>query len=210
MTPMSTASAVAFLGTWGYPAYFLLFLASAVGSPITEDLLLLIGGYLVGIGVFRWPITLGIALPGVLATDLLMYGIGRKIRAHALRSRLLRRYVRPGRLRLATRWFSRFGDRVVFFARLVPGTRLLVFVAAGLRGMPIGRFLAYDLPAALLWVPSIMWVGHHLGERFGTFEATLRWVGDRVLLLVLLVVAAYAARRLWRRWEQRNLPELGV
>jgi membrane protein DedA with SNARE-associated domain len=207
---MSTTGAVALLSTWGYPAYLLLFLASALGSPITEDLLLLVGGYLVGIGVFRWPIALGIALPGVLATDLAMYGVGRKVRAHTLRGGLLRRYIRPGRLRLATRWFSRFGDRVVFFARLVPGTRMLVFVTAGLRGMPIGRFLAYDATAALLWVPSIMWVGHHLGERFGSFDATLRWVGDRVLLLVLLAAAVYAVRRLWRRWEQRNLPEIGV
>jgi membrane protein DedA with SNARE-associated domain len=207
---MSTTGAVALLSTWGYPAYLLLFLASALGSPITEDLLLLIGGYLAGIGVFRWPIALGIALPGVLATDLAMYGVGRKVRSHTLRGGLLRRYVRPGRLRLATRWFSRFGDRVVFLARLVPGTRLLVFVTAGLRGMPIGRFLAYDATAALLWVPSIMWVGHDLGERFGSFDATLRWVGDRVLLLVLLAAAVYAVRRLWRRWEQRNLPEIGV
>jgi len=42
----------------------------------------------------------------------------------------------PAHLRVATRWFSRFGDRIVFFARLLPGTRLLVFLTAGVRAMP--------------------------------------------------------------------------
>ena len=65
-----TADAVAeLLRAWGYPAYFLLFLAAAFGSPVTEDLLLLIGGYLIGAGIFVWPVTLPLALLGVVVTD---------------------------------------------------------------------------------------------------------------------------------------------
>ena len=194
MTPDSTA---AFLSTWGYPAFFALFVASAVGSPITEDVLLLVGGYLIGAGVFRWPLTFGLAYAGVLCADLLLYTLGRRLRAHTLRNGVLRKFIRPGRLRIATRWFARYGDRLVFLSRLTPGTRLVVFVSAGVRGMPLARFLAYDGLASLIWVPLLLWVGESLGERIGGFNTALEWMADRVFGVVIALIAMLALRHVW-------------
>ena len=124
MTPDPVAQ---FLGTWGYPAYVLLFLATGFGSPVTEDLLLLTGGYLVAAGIFSWPVALPLSYGCVLATDVIIYSLGARLRTHSLaRDGLVRRLVRPAHLRIATRWFGRFGDPVVFVARLLPGTRLIV------------------------------------------------------------------------------------
>lgn len=201
---MTHEHAAAFLDVWGYPAYFILFLASAMGSPLTEDLLLLLGGYLVGARVFAWPPTLATALAGVIATDVLMYGFGRKLRQHSLRRGFIRRVIRPGRLRIATRWFARFGDPLVFAARLVPGTRMIVFVSAGLRGMPLPRFLAYDLAGSALWVPLLLWLGAKFGERFGGVQDVIDWVGSRVLWIVVALAVAVAARQLWAARTQKQ------
>jgi membrane protein DedA with SNARE-associated domain len=156
-----------FLAVWGYPAYLALFLACAAGSPITEDLLLLLGGYLIGAGIFSWNVALPLSFVAVVTTDAIFYAFGRKLRQQSRRRGFVRRVVRPGRLRIATRWFARFGDRVVFLSRLMPGTRLVVFVSAGVRGMPLARFLAYDALASLIWVPALLWLGAELGERVG-------------------------------------------
>jgi membrane protein DedA with SNARE-associated domain len=196
--------AAAFLDVWGYPAYLLLFLASAVGSPLTEDVLLLLGGYLVGTHVFSWGPTLGTALMGVVATDALMYAFGRKLRQHSLRRGFVRRIIRPGRLRIATRWFARFGDKVVFVSRFVPGTRMLVFVTAGVRGMPVARFLAYDVAASVLWVPAVLWVGARFGERVGGVQAALEWIGARILWIALALIAASIARQFWLARGQKD------
>ena len=205
MTPESAAD---LLGVWGYPAYLLLFLAAAFGSPLTEDLLLLLGGYLVGTQVFSWGVTLPLAYAGVLATDTILFGFGRKLREHTLRRGWVRRVVRPGRLRVATRWFARFGDWIVFAARLVPGTRMLVFVTAGLRGMPLARFVTYDGLASLIYVPVMLWIGHRLGERFGSLGSTIEWVGDRVLWLAAAAAVVTIGRRLWLRRERRRYPSI--
>jgi membrane protein DedA with SNARE-associated domain len=194
---MTYEQAASFLSVWGYPAYLVLFLLAAFGSPLTEDVLLLIGGYLIGAGVFRWPLALPVSVVGVVSTDLLMYWLGRKIRRHSLRRGLVRRFVRPGRLRAATRWFARFGDRVIFLARLVPGTRLVVFVSAGVRGMPIARFVAYDAAACLIWAPALLAIGAVLGERIGGISSVLKWLGDHVLWFVLGTVAVVLLRQLW-------------
>lgn len=201
MTPDAVAQ---FLSTWGYPAYVLMFLATAVGSPVTEDLLLLTAGFLVAAGFFRWEVALPLSFACVLATDATLYAIGRRLRTHSLsRDSLVRRLVRPAQLRVATRWFSRFGDGVVFLARLVPGTRLLVFLTAGVRAMPIGRFLLMDALASAIYVPVMLLLGAKLGENVGRFERALEWVGARVFLLIGILAGTLVLRLLWRRYLER-------
>ncbi len=200
-----TADAVAqFLGTWGYPAYLVLFVAAAFGSPVTEDLLLLTGGYLVAAGIFSWPVALPFAFVCVLVADLIVYSIGRRLRAHSLtRGGWMRRLVRPAHLRIATRWFGRFGDRVVFLARLVPGTRLIVFLTAGVRAMPVTRFLLMDGLASLVYVPVLLLAGEKLGEQVGRVDRAIAWVGDRILWLTAVVAGLALVRWLWRRYLER-------
>ncbi len=201
MTPDPVAQ---FLGTWGYPAYVLLFLATGFGSPITEDLLLLTGGYLVAAGIFGWPVALPLSYGCVLGTDVIIYSLGARLRTHSLaRDGLLRRLVRPAHLRIATRWFGRFGDPVVFVARLLPGTRLIVFLTAGVRAMPLARFVLMDALASLIYVPVMLLIGFKLGEQVGRVDRALDWVGDRVLWLIALVAAVALLRHLWRRYLER-------
>lgn len=201
---MSADPVAQFLGAWGYPAYVVLFLATAFGSPITEDLLLLTGGYLVTAGIFSWPVALPLSYACVLLTDVTIYSLGTRLRTHSLaRDGLLRRLVRPAHLRIATRWFGRFGDGVVFLARLVPGTRLLVFLTAGVRAMPLGRFLLMDGLASALYVPALLFLGAKLGEQVSRVDRALDWVGDRVFWLIALVAAMALVRVLWRRYLER-------
>ena len=197
-------TAAELLATLGYPAYLVLFLATALGSPLTEDLLLLAGGYLAAVGIFSWPVVAPLALAGVLGADIVLYSLGRKLRSHSLRGGWVRRFVRPGRLRIATRWFARFGDWLVVLARFVPGTRVVVFVTAGLRGMPVARFLALDGVAALIWVPALLFVGGELGEHIGNVSRFLHWVQGRVVWLVVLAAGIALARQAWIAAERRR------
>jgi len=200
---MTPEAASALLGTWGYPAYLALFLLTAFGSPITEDLLLLLGGYLVGTRVFSWPVTFATAYVGLLGADLTLYTFGRKLRSHKLRRRFIRHVIRPGRLRLAGRWFASFGDWIVMLARFVPGTRLLVFASAGLRGMSVVRFLLLDGFAAVLWVAVMLFIGERIGERIGDLEHTFRLVTDYVLWILLAIGAVAWFRHWWLREERK-------
>jgi membrane protein DedA with SNARE-associated domain len=200
MTP-ETASAL--LGTWGYPAYLALFLLTAFGSPITEDLLLLVGGYLVGTRVFSWPLTFATAYVGLLVADGTVFTFGRKLRSHKLRRRFIRHVIRPGRLRLAGRWFARFGDGLVMLARFLPGTRMLVFAAAGLRGMPLLRFLLLDGLAAVAWVAAMLFLGERLGERIGDLDHTFSLVGDYVFWILLAMAAGAWVRHWWLKEERK-------
>ena len=142
-----------FLTDWGAPAFLALLLLTACGSPIPEDLLLLVGGYFVSAGIMEWPLILTVSLLGVIGSDTMLDSTGRKL-AWRPRTSLEERVLSPARLRRATEWLESFGPVAIFAARLAPGTRAVVFLTAGLRGVPPSRFLTYELLGALIWVPG--------------------------------------------------------
>ncbi len=200
---MSPDAIALLLQTWGYPLWVGLFLASGVGSPITEDVLLLAGGWLLALDVFTWPVALPLAYVSVVSTDCILYSVGRHLRQQARPGGYLRRAVRPGHLRVATRWFSKYGNWMIFIARLTPGTRLVVFISAGVRGVPLSRFVAYDALASLIYVPVLLYLGERLGSRIGDVGSALSWVGSNVQWLIVAVVIGLGVRHAWRRRLQR-------
>ena len=180
------------LGTWGYPALLALLLLTGVGSPIPEDLLLLTAGYLLYADVFQWPLTLGVCMAGVVASDVMLYSAGRHLAWRSEQQRE-RRLVSPSRLLRATRWFTRVGPRLIVIARLTPGTRAVVFVTAGLGGVSIWSFLRYDGLGAAIWVPAVLTVGHTAGPRVGdvqtlvdSFNRGAAWVLPAAAALLVL------------------------
>ncbi|HSK10326.1 MAG TPA: DedA family protein [Vicinamibacterales bacterium] len=194
---MDPAAVATFIGDWGYLALLVALLATGVLSPIPEDLLLLAAGYLISAGVFTRPLTIVLAMVGVIGSDVILFYWGGWIRSGA-GGRWSRQMIRPERLATVTAWFDQFGDPFVFVARLAPGTRAVAFVGAGWRGMSLRRFLFYDTLGALIWVPLLTTLGSQLGEEVGGLDRLLaqltrisQWV---VLAMVLLILVWYFLR----------------
>lgn len=175
------------LTIWGLPALLALLLLTGVGVPIPEDLLLLTAGYLIFAGVLQWQFVTAVAFCGVVGSDTMLYAAGRWFgwrpagtNAPSMRARL-------GRV---ARLFERMGAVTVFLARLVPGTRLVVFVSAGIGGMPLTRFLAYDVAGAAIWIPLLLVAGHAAGPHLGTLSSVVQRIqsGATVVLLAAIVL----------------------
>lgn len=179
---MDAQGAIAFLESWGYPLFAVLLGATGIGSPIPEDLLLLAAGYLIAANVFTWPVTLPLAYAGVVSSDCLLYWIGTRIRIHS--GSWAERLVRLDRVERFGSWF-RHGEAIVMLARFVPGTRAVVFVGAGLRGIPFRSFLFFDALGGAVWVPSMLAVGAWFGEEIGGVEQVLAGLANAFWALVL-------------------------
>jgi membrane protein DedA with SNARE-associated domain len=197
---MDPQAAIEFLEQWGYPAYTALLLATGLGSPLPEDLLLLTAGYLISEGLFAWPLAFALGMTGVLGSDLMLFAAGTRMRRHAPTRKWVQRLVSTGRPGVARLWLRRHGAMAVFFARLVPGTRYLCFISAGLYGIPPRRFLLFDLLGALIWVPLLLFVGAKLGENLGGLESLLRGVGRSI---IWVIVALIVGLTVWKRFVAR-------
>ena len=115
---------------------------------------------------WNWLVALLVATLGAVLGSLAGYLIG----AWGGRP-LLDRYghylhVRTADLDRADAWFARYGDRAVFFGRLVPLVRALINYPAGVARMPVGRFVAFSALGSLPWNAALLLGGYLLGENY--------------------------------------------
>jgi membrane protein DedA with SNARE-associated domain len=180
---------------FSYAAVVLLCWLCGMGAPLSEDVIILLGGALVA----RQGATFaGMALSafvGQLGGDLILFSIGRHFGSRALRLTAIRRVVSPERLTRVTERFKRRGNGWVVAARFLPGFRAPTFLTAGITGFPPARFLGLDALAASVCAPFVT----YLGFRFGLPVLGVLQRSSRALLGALAVglLLFWGARR-WR------------
>lgn len=190
---------VTYFAEHGYTAVLLALLLCSVGVPIPEDITLVAGGVIAGLGYANVHLMFAVALVGVIAGDLTMFGLGHHFGARLLRWRWVARLLTPARYALVQQKFERYGNRLLFVARFLPGMRTAVFVTAGLtHRVPAWRFLLFDGSAALISVPVWVYLGY-----FGAnnHQWLVKWVhrGQTGLWVVLGILAVALAAYWWRR-----------
>lgn len=192
------SEALGLLGAWGYLALLVLLILNGVGSPIPEDLVLLTTGYLVHAGVFQWPAALIVSAAGVATSDLMLYSAGRHIAWRSARWSD-RRLLSDERLQRASRWFKRRGHVIILIARLVPGTRAIVFMAAGANGIPLSSFVRLDLLGTAIWVPAVLSLGYALGDSVGDIDAVMTWMQRSMTWTIAIAALLFLAWLSWGR-----------
>lgn len=183
-----------FFSNFGYAAVFGVLLACGFGLPIPEDITLVAGGIISGLGYANVHIMFAIAMAGVLMGDSVMFGIGYRFGERALQGPL-KKLLTPSRFQAVQHYFHKYGNWVIFVGRFTPGLRAAIFLTAGLsRRVTLPRFLLTDGLAALISVPFWVYLGYYGAHEH---ERLVKWVRDGqmgvmiVLALVVLFVAIF-------------------
>jgi membrane protein DedA with SNARE-associated domain len=182
-----------------FGVFFLLFLGAFGPSP-PEEVVLLIGGFLVFKGVARFPYMVGAELLGIVISDSILYGFGRLFGKGLERRRFLRKIFPPRKVEKLSEKFHRNKYRLIILARYLYGLRPVVFFTAGASGMKLGPFVLCDLGASL--VNCVVWTS--LGLLFGgRIEDAIRFsrewevilLGVAVTLILYFVVERILVKR---------------
>lgn len=192
-----------FFTNYGYFAVFFVLLLCGLGVPIPEDITLVSGGIISGLGYANphWMVVVGMI--GVLLGDCLMYLLGRFYGVKILRFRLIKRFITFKRLKMVKDKFDRYGNRLLFFARFLPGLRTPVYIISGItRRVSFIRFLLIDFMAAIISVPVWVYLGHHGAENIDWIKAQMRH-GQMGIYLILAAVAIFIGFTYWKRKRQQ-------
>ncbi|NJN05107.1 MAG: hypothetical protein HC814_00105 [Rhodobacteraceae bacterium] len=180
--------------------------AAAVGSALLHST-----------GSLSWTAAFAAAMLGIWLGDAGLYWLARGVGRPLLQHRWAQRWFDAAKIARAEHWFAERGVWVLLSSRIVPGTRLPTYLAAGFLKMPFSRFLAVTGVAVLAWTLMVFaligWFGADLlllleRWRFGGL-AVIGSVIAGVLLLRLGLRAfdrgarrrAAAALERWTRWE---------
>lgn len=165
---------IEFFSSYGYWAVFLVLLACGFGLPIPEDITLVSGGVISGLGYTNVHWMLVVSMLGVLIGDSTMYWLGRIYGEKILRFPLIKRIATPERFVMVQERFEKQGWKLLFMARFLPGLRAVIYLVSGItRRVTFTKFLLVDFFAAIISVP--IWV--YLGD-YGA--SNLDWLKEQV------------------------------
>lgn len=170
----------------GYIGIFLLMALENVVPPVPSEVIMGIGGLLVGQGKMEfWPLLL-IGTLGTTAGNWFWFWMG-----DSFGYKRLQPFVdRWGRW-LTVDWqhivnaqlfFTRHGHWVIFFLRFSPFLRTIISLPAGLMHMPKWKFFAFTFAGSLIWNALLILGGQWLG----------RWLEESQHLLGYIIVGMTA------------------
>lgn len=98
-------------------------------------------------------------------------------------------------------YFRRHGGKTVAIGRYATAAGAFIPFTAGAGKMSYARFLAFDVPAIIVWAAGITIFGYYFGRNLSFVDKVLSRFGYGVLALAILVVAGTF---LWKRRQERK------
>lgn len=180
-----------FYSTFGYFSVFGMLLLCGFGVPIPEDISILAGGIITGLGYGNVHIMCAISFSGVIIGDLIVYFIGRRFGEKIFSKKFGKRILEHGWYEKIVKSFNDNGKMVLFTARFMPGLRTPIFLTAGItKFVGFTTFIMIDAFAALISVPLWNYLGFYSASNR---ELLLKWIKDTkiaifIILIILIVI----------------------
>lgn len=186
---------------YGVLSYAILFVVVFLetGLVITPflpgDSLLFAAGAVAAIGLFNFPVLLGLLFVAAVLGDSVNYWIGARL-GHKVIQKLPPWMIKQEHLERAEQFYEDFGGYALVSGRFIPIVRTFVPFVAGLAHMNYGKFLLYNVGGAALWVGGVTTLGYFFG--------TLPWVQKNFGLTILAIVVLSFIPPILELWRKRR------
>jgi membrane protein DedA with SNARE-associated domain len=180
---------------WPFFTAFGMLIAAGIGAPIPEEIPTVAAGVWVGshpeLGPLRWLI-LPVCFLGVLISDVLLYGIGRRWGPRLRNTRWAQRLIPPETWTKIEANYHRYGIKVLLLVRWMPAIRSPMFISAGLMKLSLPRFIIADAIAAIFGHTLLFFFAWWFGDQFQSLIEGAEQKVQRVKPLIVLVLLAAA------------------
>ncbi len=159
------------LGAWTYLLVGgLAFLETGafIGLLAPGETTILVGGVVAGQGQIDIVALIALVWACAVAGDLTSFFLGRKLGRGFLEQHGGKVSITPERLLKVEGFFEKYGGRAILLGRFVGLVRAIAPFLAGSSGMPLRRFLPYDVIGAGLWGSAFCLLGYLFWQSFGT------------------------------------------
>ena len=209
---------ISLVSTWGYIAIFVTMVGESAGLPISSEIVVPLGGALaslskLGVGgpVVQLVLVVAVSSLANLGGSLIAFYLARRFGETVVLSRFGRLMgLSKGHLRLANRFFDRWGLWAVFLGRLLPIVRTYISFPAGLSKIGYVKFIVVSLLGAIPWNAGLAYAGYLAGQHWEQVATTLSPFAIPIAIVVVIILAAawWFGRRLGE--EEESKPEKAV
>ncbi|MDP9342501.1 MAG: DedA family protein [Actinomycetota bacterium] len=171
-----------------------------IGLIVPGDVILALGGIYAARGDLSLPWVIVIGILAAVTGESIGFWLGRRYgRRLVHRLPLVNRL--EGRLDAAEEYFRKHGGKTVAIGRYATAAGAFVPFVAGLSRMRYRRFLAFDVPAIVVWAAGIVLLGYFLEGELDLVDRILSRFG---WVMLGLLVGIVGGRFVYRRWRERK------
>ena len=177
-----------FIGQLGYSGIFFLMILESALIPIPSEIIMPFSGFLSSMGrLDPFLVTLAGSLGNVVGSVLTYY-----LGIRAGRKFILKygKYIlfRKEHLEITENLFRRYGDKISFAGRLLPGIRTYVSLPAGIGKTDFKKFVMYSFAGSLVWNSMLLYAGMNLGRNWKNIDKYSVYLDVAAVLSVAIFV----------------------
>lgn len=167
-------------------------LAIGLSSLFSEDLAVIGGGIMTANALLPfWYAVLG-AVMGILFGDFSLYLLGRYLGKPILKYPPFKWFLSEESIQSSSAWFNTKGPYILILSRFIPGSRMPVYISAGMLEVPFWKFALYFGGTVLIWTPVFLWLSMKAGEEIlYIYESYDQFAIPIILIIVVLFWGLY-------------------
>ena len=169
--------------------------------PIPSEAILPFGGYLSFTGRLNLLLIIVFGTLGGMLGSIGAYFLGRiggrpLVEKYAEKLRLSRSHIEK-----SDYYFSKYGEKIVFFSRLLPIIRTFISLPAGISKMEVKKFIIYTLLGSSIWSIILGYAGYKMGQNWTIIR---QWFHFADIALVVLIIVFVLYKLVHKKINKEN------
>lgn len=183
---------------WIYLTLFFFAFIENVFPPSPSDVLLVVGGTLIGTGAINFILALAFATFGSITGFMLMFYIGSTVDKKVIQSGRFK-YIPVNTIEKVETWFRKYGYFIIVANRFMPGTRAVISFFAGISNLDPKKTIILCFVSALIWNSIMLYLGFVFGDNVAIVDEYLTTYRNIVIVVTVVVVLFFIVRLFFRK-----------
>ena len=183
---------------WVYVFLFVFAFIENVFPPSPSDLVLVIGGSLIGTHSLHFVPTLLVTTVGSVLGFMTLFFIGTQFDKKVIRAGKIK-FISIEGLEKVEKWFLKYGYWIILFNRFLPGTRSVISLFAGLSELDRKKTIILATISALIWNGIIIYLGIIFGHNIAIVDRYLSSYSNIAVIVTIAVILILIINYFWKR-----------
>lgn len=183
---------------WIYISLFAFAFVENVFPPSPSDLVVVLGGSLIGTHSLHFIPTLLATTIGSVIGFMALFLIGTQLDKKIIKAGKVK-FISTEGLEKVEKWFLKYGYWIILVNRFLPGTRSVISLFAGLSELDIKKTIILATISALVWNSSIIYLGIIFGHNIAIVDNYLSAYSNTAVILTCAVILFFILKYFWKK-----------
>jgi membrane protein DedA with SNARE-associated domain len=174
----------------GYFGVFIFMALESACIPIPSEAILPFGGYLSYTGRLSIIPTILVGTVGGTFGSILAYYLGKLGGRPLVEKYASTLHLSKSSLDKSDEYFSKYGEKIVFYSRLLPIVRTFISLPAGISNMNFKKFILYTFFGSLIWSILLGYTGYYMGENWVIIRSWFHYA-DIAMVIIIVGIIGY-------------------